>query len=87
VLELHQILYASVYKYVSGRFREIEMLGYTLSIAFRKCAAGWRGVKGGIANDRFSRQVNAEIHRGVPTAREYLVSPVQQVAHEAGREK
>jgi hemolysin D len=32
-------------------------------------------------------QVNAEIHLGTRTVLEYLLSPVQQAAHEAGREK
>jgi len=32
-------------------------------------------------------QVNAEIHLGTRTVIEYLLSPVQQVAQEAGREK
>jgi HlyD family secretion protein len=32
-------------------------------------------------------QVNAEIHLGTRTVLEYLLSPVQKVAHEAGRER
>jgi hypothetical protein len=32
-------------------------------------------------------QVNAEIHLGTRTVLEYLLSPVQRVAHEAGRER
>jgi len=31
-------------------------------------------------------QVNAEIHLGTRTVLEYLLSPLQNVAHEAGRE-
>jgi HlyD family secretion protein len=31
--------------------------------------------------------VNAEIHLGTRTVLEYLLSPVQRVAHEAGRER
>ena len=31
--------------------------------------------------------VNAEIHLGTRTVLEYLLSPVQKVAHEAGRER
>jgi hypothetical protein len=32
-------------------------------------------------------QVNAEIHLGMRTVFEYLLSPVWKVAHEAGRER
>ena len=32
-------------------------------------------------------QVNAEIHLGTRSVIEYLLSPVQKVAHEAGRER
>jgi HlyD family secretion protein len=32
-------------------------------------------------------QVNAEIHLGTRSVLEYLLSPVQKVAHEAGRER
>ena len=32
-------------------------------------------------------RVNAEIHLGTRTVLEYLLSPVQEVAHEAGRER
>ena len=32
-------------------------------------------------------QVNAEIHIGTRTVLEYLLSPVQKIAHEAGRER
>ena len=32
-------------------------------------------------------QVNAEIHLGTRSVLEYLLSPVQNVAHEAGRER
>jgi len=32
-------------------------------------------------------QVNAEIHLGTRTVLEYLLSPVQKVTHEAGRER
>jgi hypothetical protein len=32
-------------------------------------------------------QINAEIHIGTRTVLEYLLSPVQKVAHEAGRER
>ena len=32
-------------------------------------------------------QVNAEIHLGTRTVLEYLLSPVQKIAHEAGRER
>jgi multidrug efflux pump subunit AcrA (membrane-fusion protein) len=32
-------------------------------------------------------QVNAEIHLGTRSVLEYLLSPVQRVAHEAGRER
>ena len=32
-------------------------------------------------------QVNAEIHIGTRSVLEYLLSPVQKVAHEAGRER
>ena len=32
-------------------------------------------------------QLAAQIHLGTRTVLEYLLSPVQQVAHEAGREK
>ena len=32
-------------------------------------------------------QVNAEIHLGTRTVLEYLLSPVQRVAHEAGLER
>jgi len=32
-------------------------------------------------------QVNAEIHLGTRTVLEYLLSPVQRIAHEAGRER
>jgi hemolysin D len=32
-------------------------------------------------------QVNAEIHLGTRTVLEYLLSPVQKVAHETGRER
>jgi len=32
-------------------------------------------------------QVNAEIHLGTRTVLEYLLSPIQRVAHEAGRER
>ena len=32
-------------------------------------------------------QVNAEIHLGTRTVLEYLLSPVQKVAHKAGRER
>ena len=32
-------------------------------------------------------QVNAEIHLGTRSVIEYLLSPVQRVAHEAGRER
>ena len=32
-------------------------------------------------------QVNAEIHLGTRTVLEYLLSPLQNVAHEAGRER
>jgi HlyD family secretion protein len=32
-------------------------------------------------------RVNAEIHLGTRTVLEYLLSPVQKVAHEAGRER
>jgi len=32
-------------------------------------------------------QVNAEIHLGTRSVREYLLSPVQKLAHEAGRER
>ena len=31
--------------------------------------------------------VNAEIHLGTRSVLEYLLSPVQKVAHEAGRER
>jgi HlyD family secretion protein len=32
-------------------------------------------------------QVSAEIHLGTRTVLEYLVSPVQKIAHEVGRER
>ena len=32
-------------------------------------------------------QVNAEIHLGTRSVLEYLLSPVQKIAHEAGRER
>jgi HlyD family secretion protein len=32
-------------------------------------------------------QVNAEIHLGTRSVVEYLLSPVQKVAHEAGRKR
>jgi HlyD family secretion protein len=32
-------------------------------------------------------QVNAEIHLGTRSVLEYLLSPVQKLAHEAGRER
>ena len=32
-------------------------------------------------------QVNAEIHLGTRSVLDYLLSPVQKVAHEAGRER
>jgi HlyD family secretion protein len=32
-------------------------------------------------------QVSAGIHRGTRTVLEYLLPPVQKVAHEAGRER
>jgi HlyD family secretion protein len=32
-------------------------------------------------------QVNAAIHLGTRTVLEYLLSPVQKIAHEAGRER
>jgi len=32
-------------------------------------------------------QVNVEIHLGTRIVLEYLLSPVQQVAHEAGRQR
>jgi len=32
-------------------------------------------------------QVNAEIHLGTRSVLEYFLSPVQKVAHEAGRER
>jgi len=32
-------------------------------------------------------QVNAEVHLGTRTVLEYLLSPVQKVTHEAGRER
>jgi len=32
-------------------------------------------------------QVSAEIHVGTRTVLEYLLSPVQKIAHEAGRER
>jgi len=32
-------------------------------------------------------QVNAEIHLGARSVFEYLFSPVQKIAHEAGRER
>ena len=32
-------------------------------------------------------QVNAEVHLGTRSVLEYLLSPVQKVAHEAGRER
>jgi len=32
-------------------------------------------------------QVNAEIHIGTRSMLEYLLSPIQKVAHEAGRER
>jgi hemolysin D len=32
-------------------------------------------------------RVNAEINRGTRSVLEYLFSPVQKVAHEAGRER
>lgn len=32
-------------------------------------------------------QVTAEIHLGTRTVLEYLLSPVQKIAHEAGRER
>jgi len=32
-------------------------------------------------------QVSAEIHLGTRTVLEYLFSPIQKVAHEAGRER
>jgi len=32
-------------------------------------------------------QVNTEIHLGTRTVLEYLLSPVQRIAHEAGRER
>jgi hypothetical protein len=31
--------------------------------------------------------VNAEIHLGTRSVRKYLLSPVQKVTHEAGRER
>lgn len=34
-----------------------------------------------------SMQINAEIHLGTRTVLEYLLSPVQKIAHEAGRER
>jgi HlyD family secretion protein len=32
-------------------------------------------------------QVSAEIHLGTRTVLEYLLSPVQKIAHDAGRER
>lgn len=32
-------------------------------------------------------RVSAEIHLGTRTVLEYLLSPIQKVAHEAGRER
>jgi HlyD family secretion protein len=32
-------------------------------------------------------QVNAEIHLGMRSVLEYLLSPIQKVAHKAGRER
>ena len=32
-------------------------------------------------------QVNAEIHLGTRTVLEYLLSPVQKIVHEVGRER
>ena len=32
-------------------------------------------------------QISAEIHLGTRTVSEYVLSPVQKVAHEAGRER
>ena len=32
-------------------------------------------------------ELNAEIHLGTRSVLEYLLSPVQKVAHEAGRER
>jgi hypothetical protein len=32
-------------------------------------------------------QVNAEIHLGTRSVLEYLLSPVQKIAHDAGRER
>jgi HlyD family secretion protein len=32
-------------------------------------------------------QLNAEIHIGTRTVLEYLLSPAQKIAHEAGRER
>jgi HlyD family secretion protein len=34
-----------------------------------------------------SMQVNADIHLGTRSVLEYLLSPVQKIAHEAGRER
>ena len=46
-------------------------------------------VKGGVEKLRLvpGMQVSAEIHLGTRTVLEYLLSPVQKVVHEAGRER
>jgi HlyD family secretion protein len=46
-------------------------------------------IEGGVERLRLvpGMQVSAEIHLGTRTVLEYLLSPVQKVVHEAGRER
>jgi len=39
-----------------------------------------------VGKSSLTLKVNAEIHLGTRSVLEYLLSPVQKVAHEAGRE-
>jgi HlyD family secretion protein len=68
----------------NAAFKSIRQAAYRVSI---NLSSGHLESKGRQLRLVPGTQVNAEIHLGTRSVLEYLLSPMQKVVHEAGRER